>query len=163
MSSPILPRRRVLFLCTGNSARSQMAEGLVNHFLKDRWEAFSAGTHPTGYVHPLAIQAMQELGIDISGQRSKSVEEFHGQAFDAVITLCDSAAQECPAWLGPGRAIHLGFPDPAQADGILEDRLEAFRRVRDSIRDQVLRYLAEEFPEEQPPTPPGFVLKSPYP
>lgn len=151
-------RRRVLFLCTGNSARSQMAEGLVNHFLKDQWEAFSAGTHPAGYVHPLAVQAMQELGIDISGQRSKSVEEFRGQAFDVVITLCDSAAQECPVWLGPGKAIHMGFPDPAQADGVLEDRLEAFRRVRDGIRERVLRYLTEEFPEEKP-TPPGFVLK----
>lgn len=133
-------KRRVLFLCTGNSARSQMAEGLVNHFLGDRWEPFSAGTHPTGYVHPLAVQAMAELGIDISDQRSKSVEWFRNRPFDVVITLCDSAAQECPAWLGPGRAIHVSFPDPAQTDGI-EDRLEAFRRVRDAIREKVIGYL----------------------
>lgn len=143
-------KRRVLFLCTGNSARSQMAEGLVNHFLGDRWEAFSAGTHPTGYVHPLAVQAMAELGIDISGQRSKSVDEFRGQNFDVVITLCDSAAQECPVWLGPGRAVHMGFPDPAQADGVMADRIDAFRRVRDGIREKVLRYLETEASGERP-------------
>ncbi|RME33043.1 MAG: arsenate reductase ArsC [Thermoflexia bacterium] len=157
MSSSVPLRRRVLLLCTGNSARSQMAEGLINHFLGDRWEAFSAGTHPAGYVHPLAVQAMAELGIDISGQRSKSVEEFQDQPFDVVITLCDSAAQECPVWLGPGRAIHMGFPDPAQADGIVEDRLEAFRRVRDGIREKVLGYL-ERMEEEKPSSPPGFWL-----
>ncbi|MBC7227486.1 MAG: arsenate reductase ArsC [Thermoflexales bacterium] len=140
-------KRRVLFLCTGNSARSQMAEGLVNHFLGNRWEAFSAGTHPTGYVHPLAVQAMAELGIDISGQRSKSVEEFRGQDFDVVITVCDRAAQECPVWLGPGRAVHMGFPDPAQADGIATDRLDAFRQVRDGIREKVLSYLEKEAAE----------------
>ncbi len=142
-------KRRVLFLCTGNSARSQMAEGLVNHFLGDRWEAFSAGTRPAGYVHPLAVQAMAELGIDISGQRSKSVEEFRGQSFDVVITLCDSAAQECPIWLGPGRAVHMGFPDPAQADGVIVDRMDAFRQVRDGIREKVLRYLETEAVEPQ--------------
>jgi arsenate reductase len=142
-------KRRVLFLCTGNSARSQIAEGLVNHFLGDRWEAFSAGTHPTGYVHPLAVQAMAELGIDISGQRSKSVEEFRGQPFDVVITLCDSAAQECPVWLGPGRAVHMGFPDPARADGVMADRIDAFRQVRDAIREKVLRYLETEAVEPQ--------------
>jgi protein tyrosine phosphatase len=142
-------KRRVLFLCTGNSARSQIAEGLVNHFLGDRWEAFSAGTHPTGYVHPLAVQAMAELGIDISGQRSKSVEEFRGQPFDVVITLCDSAAQECPVWLGPGRAVHMGFPDPARADGVMADRIDAFRQVRDAIREKVLRYLEMEAVEPQ--------------
>lgn len=140
-------KRRVLFLCTGNSARSQMAEGLVNHFLGHHWEAFSAGTHPTGYVHPLAVQAMAELAIDISGQRSKSVDEFRGQPFDAVITLCDTAAQECPVWLGPGRAVHMGFPDPAQADGVIADRMDAFRQVRDGIREKVLHYLEAEATE----------------
>ncbi len=149
-------KRRVLFLCTGNSARSQMAEGLVNHFLGGRWEAYSAGTYPAGYVHPLAIQAMAELDIDISGQRSKSVEEFRGEQFDVVITLCDSAAQECPVWLGPGRAIHIGFPDPAQADGVTEDRQDAFRRVRDAIRERVLGYLETE---EAEPEMPRFVLR----
>lgn len=155
----VMKKKRVLFLCTGNSARSQMAEGLVNHFLGDRWEAYSAGTHPTGYVHPLAVQAMAELGIDISGQRSKSVEEFRGERFDAVITLCDSAAQECPVWLGPGRAIHMAFPDPARADDIETDRLEAFRQVRDGIREKVLRYLEMENSEsERPPTHPQFLF-----
>lgn len=142
-------KRRVLFLCTGNSARSQMAEGLVNRFLGDRWEASSGGTHPAGYVHPLAIQAMAELGIDISGQHSKSVEEFRGRSFDVVITLCDTAAQTCPLWLGPGRAIHLSFPDPAQADGIPMDRLEAFRQVRDAIWERVLGYLETEGTESR--------------
>ena len=150
-------KRRVLFLCTGNSARSQMAEGLVNHFLGGRWEAFSAGTHPTGYVHPLAVQAMAELGIDISGQRSKSVEEFRGQNFDVVITLCDSAAQECPVWLGPGRAVHMGFPDPAQADGGIVDRMDAFRQVRDGIREKVLRHLETEA-VESPATMQNFII-----
>lgn len=149
-------KQRVLFLCTGNSARSQMAEGLVRHFLGDRWEPYSAGTHPTGYVHPLAIRAMAELGIDISDQRSKSVEELRDQQFDVVITLCDSAARECPAWLGPGRAIHMGFPDPAQADGITEDRLDAFRRVRDAIRGRVLEYLETEGSETDLPQ---FILR----
>ncbi|MCX7855388.1 MAG: hypothetical protein N2556_05325, partial [Anaerolineae bacterium] len=94
-----------------------------------------------------AVQAMAELGIDISGQRSKSVEEFRGQSFDVVITVCDRAAQECPVWLGPGRAIHMGFPDPAQADGITADRLDAFRQVRDGIREKVLGYLETEATE----------------
>lgn len=134
---------RVLFLCTGNSARSQMAEGLVNKFLGDRWEAHSAGTQPAGYVHPLAIRAMDELGIDIKAQRSKSVGEFRDGDPDLVITLCDSAAKTCPVWLGKGRVVHVGFPDPAAATGGEAQRLEAFRRVRDAIQEQVLPYLEE--------------------
>jgi arsenate reductase len=136
-------KKRVLFLCTGNSARSQMAEGLVNHFLGDRWEAYSAGTAPTGHVHPLAIQAMAELGIDISRQRSKSVDEFRDTDFDLVITVCDQAAQNCPLWLGPGQVRHMGFPDPAAATGSEAERLEVFRQVRDGLRQEVLRYLEE--------------------
>ncbi len=128
-------KRRVLFLCTGNSARSQMAEGLVNHLRGDRWQAVSAGTHPTGSIHPLAIQAMKELGIDISHARSKSVVEFRQDSFDLVITVCDSAAGECPVWLGSGRREHIGFPDPAH--GTLDD----FRRVRDDMVHQVLPFL----------------------
>jgi arsenate reductase len=134
-------KKRVLFLCTGNSARSQMAEGLVNHFLGDRWEAYSAGTAPTGHVHPLAIQAMAELGIDISAQRSKSVDEFRDIDFDLVITVCDQAAQNCPLWLGPGQVKHMGFPDPAAATGSEAERLEVFRQVRDGLHQEVLRYL----------------------
>jgi arsenate reductase len=106
-----MPKSRVLFLCTGNSARSQMAEGLVNHFLAETWEAFSAGTKPSGYVHPLAIQVMVELGINLSAQRSKSTDEFRGVAFDRVIMVCDHAARNCPAWLGQGIVKHIGFPD----------------------------------------------------
>lgn len=136
-------KKRVLFLCTGNSARSQMAEGLVNHFLGDRWEAFSAGTAPTGYVHPLAVKAMAELGIDISAQRSKSADEFRNVAFDVVITVCDNAAKNCPLWLGPGQLKHMGFPDPADATGSEAERLGVFRQVRDGLRQEVFRFLEE--------------------
>ncbi len=128
-------KRRVLILCTGNSARSQMAEALINHLRGDRWEAFSAGTHPTGYVHPKAVAALQELGIDISGARSKSLEEFRGTPFDTVITVCDDAAEECPVWLGQGRHTHIGFRDPAK--GSLAD----FRTVRDEIRAKIIPFL----------------------
>lgn len=137
-------KRRVLFLCSGNSARSQMAEGLVTHYMGEHWEAFSAGTEPAGSVHPLAVQAMAELGIDISGHRPKSVDEFQGMDFDVVITVCDRAAQNCPLWLGKGRVKHMGFPDPAEATGSLAERLEVFRRVRDGLRQQVLPYLEQE-------------------
>jgi arsenate reductase len=138
-----MSKKRVLFLCTGNSARSQMAEGLVNHFLGDEWEAYSAGTAPAGYVHPLAVEAMAELGIDISAQHSKSMDEFRDAEFDFVITLCDNAAQTCPLWLGPGRVKHSGFPDPAAATGSEDERLQVFRQVRDGIHQEVMHYLAE--------------------
>ena len=134
-------KRRVLFLCTGNSCRSQMAEGLVNAFLGDRYEAFSAGTAPTGYVHPLAVQVMRELGIDISQQRSKSADEFRGMDLHLVVTVCDNAAQDCPVWLGKGAKVHLGFPDPAQVGGDARERLLAFRDVRDQMQAQVLDYI----------------------
>jgi len=136
-------KKRILFLCTGNSCRSQMAEGLVDHFLGERWEPFSAGTEPSGYVHPLAIKAMAELGIDISDHRSKSVEEFRDAELDLVITVCDDAAENCPLWLGSGNVHHLGFPDPAAATGSKEERMEVFRRVRDGLRRQVFAYLEE--------------------
>ena len=131
-------KRRVLFLCTGNSCRSQMAEGLVNAFLGDRYEAFSAGTAPTGYVHPLAVEVMRELGIDISQQRSKSADEFRGMDLHLVVTVCDDAAQDCPVWLGKGAKVHLGFPDPAQVDGDAREQVRAFRDVRDQMQAQVL-------------------------
>jgi arsenate reductase len=114
-----------------------MAEGLVDHLLGDRWEASSAGTQPAGYVHPLAVQAMAELGIDISAQRSKSVEEFRDAEFDVIITVCDDAARNCPVWLGKGKKVHLGFPDPAAATGSDAERLEVFRQVRDGLRQAV--------------------------
>ncbi len=128
-------KRRVLILCTGNSARSQMAEALVNHLRGEVWEAFSAGTHPTGFVHPDAVAALREIGIDIAGARSKSLEEFRDAAFDVVITVCDDAAEECPVWLGQGQRMHIGFPDPAK--GSPQD----FRTVRDEIRRRVIPYL----------------------
>lgn len=136
-------KKSVLFLCTGNSCRSQMAEGLVNQFMGDRWEAFSAGTRPSGYVHPLAIRAMEELDIDISDQRSKSVDEFRGEAFDVVVTVCDDAAENCPLWLGSGRVHHMGFPDPADASGNDEERMTVFRQVREGLRREVFCYLEE--------------------
>jgi arsenate reductase len=128
-------KRAVLFLCTGNSARSQMAEALVNHLRGDRWRAVSAGTHPTGRVHPLAIEALKEIGIDASAARSKSTDEFRNAEFDLVVTVCDSAAEECPLWLGQGIRTHMGFPDPA--GGTLND----FRAVRDKMKVQVIGLL----------------------
>jgi arsenate reductase (thioredoxin) len=129
------PRKtRILVLCTGNSARSQMAEGLLNHLGGGRFEVCSAGTEPSS-VRPEAIAVMKEVGIDISGNRSKHVDEFAGQAFDCVLTVCDNAARNCPVWPGAARRIHHSFEDPASVQGTLEERLAAFRRVRDAIRD----------------------------
>ena len=125
-------RRRILFICTHNSARSQMAEGLMNARYGDRFEAQSAGIEPTE-VHPLAIKAMAELGIDISHHRSKSIEEFLGQEFDYVVTVCDHAKEACPFFPGAKEYLHASFPDPASVEGTEEERLEAFRRVRDEI------------------------------
>jgi arsenate reductase len=133
-------KKNVLFLCTGNSCRSQMAEGLVNHYLGDEWQAFSAGTKPAGYVHPLAVRAMSELNIDISRQRSKSADEFRECALDVVVTVCDDAAENCPVWLGNGHKVHLGFESPVQATGSDEERLVVFRQVRDEIRQRLFDY-----------------------
>ncbi len=130
---------RVLVLCTGNSARSQMAEGLINAHLADRFVAFSAGTCPAGYVHPQAIAVLREVGIDISQQRSKSADEFRQTPLDVVITVCDNAAENCPVWLGQGQRVHFGFPDPAAAP--VEQQPQQFRAVRDAIQDQLLAYL----------------------
>ena len=130
-----------------------MAEGLVNHFLGDGWEAHSAGTQPTGAVHPLAVRAMEDLGIDISAQRSKSTDEFRDVDFDVVITVCDDAARNCPVWLGEGKMTHVGFPDPAAATGSEAEQLEAFRQVRDGLRERVfatLDRLASGSASEQP-------------
>lgn len=134
-------RKTVLVLCTGNSCRSHMAEGLINHDLGDRWQAFSAGTLPAGYVHPLAIRALAELDIDISGNASKSTEAFRDMPLDLVITVCDDAAENCPVWLGQGRRVHIGFTDPARATGSEEEQMAVFRTVRDAIREQVVGYL----------------------
>jgi arsenate reductase len=127
-------KKTVLILCTGNSARSQMAEGLLRHAAGDRFEVSSAGTQPSR-VRPEAIAVMQELGIDISSQRSKSVEEFAARDFDYVLTVCDNAKESCPIYPGHGNRLHHSFEDPAAVQGTDEYRLAAFRRVRDQIRD----------------------------
>ena len=129
-------KRKVLFLCTGNSCRSQLAEAIVNARLGSEWETVSAGTYPSGYVHPNAIRVLKEIGIEHHG-RSKSVDEFRTAPFDLVVTVCDSAAEECPIWLGQGKRVHLGFPDPAKATGTDEEVLAVFRSVRDDIAFKV--------------------------
>lgn len=136
-------QRKALFLCTGNSCRSHMAEGLANHFLGEQWQAYSAGTDPSGYVHPLAVKAMAELGVDISHHRSQHTDHFRDAEFDLVVTVCDHAAENCPLWLGSGKVIHVGFPDPADATGSEAEKMAVFRRVRDGIREQVLPRLEE--------------------
>ena len=132
--------KRVLFLCTSNRCRSQMAEALVNHDLGDRFEAFSAGTHPSR-PHPLAIEVLRELGIDHSGATSKHMDRFADQVFDHVITLCDNANATCPVFLGRTRRAHLGFEDPDRATGTKQEKLAVFRRVRDLIREKIEAYL----------------------
>jgi arsenate reductase (thioredoxin) len=126
-------KKRVLILCTGNSARSQMAEGLLRHYAGDRFEVFSAGTKP-GHVRPEAVAAMRELGIDISGHISKSVDELSGQSFDDVLTVCDNAKESCPIFPRETVAIHHNFEDPAALQASEEGRMALFRRVRDEIR-----------------------------
>jgi arsenate reductase len=136
-----MDKSRVLFLCTGNSCRSQIAEAIVNAHLGDRWEAFSAGSHPVGYIHPLALKVLSEMGIDHHG-RSKSMDEFQGQSFDVVVTLCDQADDECPVWLGKGRILHRPFPDPANVTGSEAEKLAAFYEVRDGIAKEIAVLLA---------------------
>lgn len=136
-----MSQRKVLFLCTGNSCRSQMAEAIVNARLGESWEAYSAGTQPAGYVHPLALRALAEIGIQHEGH-SKRVDEYRDAAFDLVVTVCDDAAENCPVWLGKGRRVHLGFPDPARVTGNEEEVLAIFREVRDDIAAQVNELLA---------------------
>ena len=133
-------RTRVLFLCTHNSARSQMAEGLLRHLGGDRFEAHSAGTEATG-VRPEAVRAMAEIGVDISSQESKTLHRYLGEAFDYVITVCDAANEACPAFPGAGRRLHWSFEDPSAASGPEEEWLAAFRRVRDGIGERIRREL----------------------
>ena len=133
-------KKRVLFLCTHNSARSQMAEGLLREMAGDRFEVFSAGTEQTR-VHPLAIAAMREIGIDISGQRSKTLAEFAAVKFDDVISVCDRANEACPVFPGGTTRLHWSFDDPSAATGTDERRLRAFREVRDRIRERLNEFL----------------------
>lgn len=126
-------KQRVLILCTGNSARSQMAEGILRHIAGDRFEVESAGTAPS-IVRPEAIEVMREIGVDISSHRSKSVDEFTGSQFDYIITVCDNARESCPVFPGHAERIHWSFDDPAALEGSDAERLAAFRTVRDLIR-----------------------------
>ncbi|MEI6181409.1 MAG: arsenate reductase ArsC [Chloroflexales bacterium] len=124
-------QRKVLFLCTGNSCRSQMAEAIINAQLGATWQAFSAGTKPSGYVHPKALRALAEIGITHTGT-SKHADTLRDLAFDLVITVCDAAAEDCPLWLGQGKRLHHSFPDPA-----VTDDMATFRTVRDAIEKEL--------------------------
>ena len=135
-----MTKQRVLFLCTHNSARSQMAEGLLRHLAGDRFEAYSAGTEAT-HVRPFAIRAMAELGIDISGQESKTLDRYLGEPFDAVITVCDQANGACPIFHGARMRLHWSFPDPSRAMGTKEEQLAVYRAVRDAIASRIRREL----------------------
>lgn len=141
---PVQPTKNVLFLCTGNSCRSQLGEALVNQYRGDEWRAYSAGTKPTGYVHPKAIEVLGELGISDTQLFSKNVDTLKEIKFDAVYTVCDSAAQECPIWLCEGgdstTVTHIPYPDPALADatGTDEEITAVFRDVRDRIKADIV-------------------------
>lgn len=134
-------KKKVLFLCTHNSCRSQMAEGIVNHYMGDAFQAFSAGTEATR-VNPGAIAVLKELGIDISGHRSKTIGEFEGESFDYVITLCGDANEKCPLFFGGVERLHMGFDDPSRASGSEEERMTQFRQVRDEIKTKLLEFFA---------------------
>jgi arsenate reductase (thioredoxin) len=133
---------KVLFLCTGNSCRSQLAEAIINARSID-WVAFSAGTKPAGYIHPLAVEVLKEIGITHQG-RSKNVNEFRECDFDLVVTVCDSANEECPLWLGKGKRIHRSFRDPA-----LSGDIEVFRSVRDEIMVEIPKILDQYMEDQQ--------------
>nr|WP_283775308.1 arsenate reductase ArsC [Desulfuromonas sp. CSMB_57] len=135
--------KRVLFLCTGNSCRSQMAEGLINADFAGKIEAFSAGTEPHG-LNPTAVQVMAELGIDISRQTSDHISRFDGRNFDYVITLCGDANEKCPLFFGGVKRLHMGFDDPPKAQGTPEEVLDVYRRVRDEIREQLGGFFQRE-------------------
>jgi len=139
-SSLAMTKKKVLILCTGNSARSQMAEGLMRHESGDRFEVASAGTHPT-HLRPEAVAVMSELGIDISNHRSKPVDEFAAWDFDYIITVCDHARETCPVFPGHGERLHWPIEDPASATGSEEQRRAAFRKARDDIRARILRWV----------------------
>lgn len=134
---------KVLFLCTGNSCRSQMADGLINHDFAGQIEAFSAGTEPHG-LNPRAVEVMQEIGIDISGNRSDHISKYEGQNFDYVFTLCGDANDKCPLFFGGVKRLHIGFEDPPRATGTEEEIINVYRRVRDEIRQQLGEFFTQE-------------------
>ncbi len=142
---PESKRPRILFLCIHNSCRSQMAEGLMRHLASERLESFSGGLEATR-VHPTAIQVMAELGIDISGQHSKTIDDLSDQGFDYVVTTCHEAQEACPTWPGEAEMLHWPFPDPAAAEGTEGEKLKAFREVRDAIQARIEALLNEQAP-----------------
>ncbi|MBI4429760.1 MAG: arsenate reductase ArsC [Ignavibacteriales bacterium] len=137
------PKPHILIICTGNCCRSHIAEGLLRHLSCDELEVHSAGTHPTGFVHPLAIETMLEHGIDITAQESKSLSRFDGEPFDYVITLCDDALQECPVSLGTKKQLHWSTEDPSFAPGTNEDRKKAFRKTIRLLEERIKMLLEE--------------------
>jgi len=134
------PKRKVLFLCTSNSCRSQMAEALVNAELFDSWSAFSAGSKPAKAVHPLALRVLAEQGISHQGW-PKSINEFRKQSFDLIFTVCEDKSEDCPIWLGAGKQIHLAFPDPALATGSEDEKFAVFQKVRDDMQKRIFSIL----------------------
>jgi arsenate reductase len=143
-----MDKKKVLFICTHNSARSQMAEGIVNHYWGDRLRAFSAGTKPSK-VHQSAITVTEEIGIDLSHHRSKSIDEFKNERFDIVVTVCDHAKETCPFFPQALRTIHKGFEDPARAEGTQEEILSTFREVRDRIKEWIEIELIKMIEDEE--------------
>jgi arsenate reductase len=137
-----MQKKRVLFLCTENSARSQMAEGILRHEAGDRFEVYSTGTNPTS-IRLEAVEVIAEIGIDIRDQFSKSVDSFEGQEFDFVITVCDHARESCPIFPGQARHLHMSFDDPANVTGSYEERVASFRRTRDEIRKRLRSFVGE--------------------
>lgn len=135
--------KRVLILCTGNSCRSQMAEALWRSEGEGSWESASAGSNPAGYVHPLAIQAMAEVGVDIAGNKSEHIDQYINEPFDLVVTVCDNAADNCPTFPGSTQTLHWPFDDPSHVEGSDEERLAAFRETRELIAKRIHEYLAE--------------------
>jgi arsenate reductase (thioredoxin) len=143
-----MTQKKVLVLCTGNSARSQMAQEIINALRGDAWHAVSAGTQPAKQVNPYAIRALSEIGIATQDTTPTHLDQYRGQPFDVVITVCDDAADNCPVWLGQGKRVHIWFPDPAAAKGTDKEILNAFREVRDDIQTRILGYL-DNFLEQQ--------------
>jgi len=140
-------KKKVLFLCTGNSCRSQMADGIVNHDFAGRLEAFSAGTEPHG-LNPKAVQVMAEIGMDISGNSSDHISKYEGQPFDYVITLCGDANEKCPLFFGGVQRLHMGFEDPPKARGTEEEVMAVYRRVRDEIRQTMRAFFEKELAQK---------------
>ena len=133
--------KRVLILCTGNSCRSQMAEAIWEQAGNGQWASESAGSKPSGYVHPLAIRACKEIGFDLSAYESKSLEQFRDQPCDLVVTVCDNAKESCPVFPGAVETLHWPFDDPADATGTEEEQIVVFRRVRDEITAKIKSFL----------------------